>query len=33
MAEDFKIKIEADLDTEQADQKIEKLVNKKRTIK
>ena len=33
MAEDFKVKIEADLDTEQADQKIEKLVNKKRTIK
>lgn len=33
MAEDFQVKIEADLDTEQADQKIEKLVNKKRTIK
>ncbi|MDD7358834.1 MAG: hypothetical protein PUG79_00115, partial [Mediterraneibacter faecis] len=33
MAEDFKIKIEADLDTAQADEKIEKLVNKKRTIK
>lgn len=33
MAEDFKVKIEADLDTAQADEKIEKLVNKKRTIK
>ena len=33
MAEDFRVKIEADLDTEQADQKIEKLINKKRTIK
>ena len=32
MAEDFKVKIEADLDTAQADEKIEKLVNKKRTI-
>ena len=33
MAEDFRVKIEADLNTEQADQKIEKLINKKRTIK
>lgn len=33
MAEDFKVKIEADLDTEQADEKIEKLINKKRTIR
>lgn len=33
MAEDFKVKIEADLDTAQADEKIEKLINKKRTIK
>lgn len=33
MAEDFRVKIEADLDTEQADQKIEKLINKKRTIR
>lgn len=33
MAEDFQVKIQADLDTAQADEKIEKLVNKKRTIK
>lgn len=33
MAEDFKVKIEADLDTAQADEKIEKLINKKRTIR
>ena len=33
MAEDFQVKIQADLDTAQVDEKIEKLVNKKRTIK
>ena len=33
MAEDFQVKIQADLDTAQADEKIEKLINKKRTIR
>ena len=33
MAQDFRVKIEADLDTAQADEKIEKLINKKRTIR
>ena len=33
MAENFKVKIEADLDTAQADQKINNIINKKRTIK
>lgn len=33
MVEDFQVKIQADLDTAQANEKIEKLINKKRTIR